>query len=755
MSLFLFILQGIVCTQLAWTSANVPTLAPRYQVSGTTTAVQDHTQPKSKYPGRSDGGTSSDPGVAPLSRVRQAGQWDDWSTRLSARRSPRPQALSSSASSPPPVTVRNRPASPATSVHSALIQQLEQPLQQPAQQRAPTPNAAPLTRELVYPQTTSLPTTVDVRPPRIVVRKRLVSKPLGPNTNLNPPQALGPAPQVIPKAGGYPRSTLYAKNSADSSHDNTGNYAMSPTLENSAPYQRPQRNIHSTFSGGSSAPRARETPVTISIPYQVPQRPSSPRMTNNNPHFGAVRPALQSSFHEHHVEQLPASRPPPLPRPPFSSPTVSAQRAPLVQGPTQRAQYQQLPLPPPSLPPHRFGPPPSFQRSPRPVTARPQEQGILQYNGGAAKGRRLTYSKRPPPADETDNFFSSAEEPHHRRPMRDSFEDIRQNIEREPYGQPTGQRKRLFMLPKPIDFGLSKMDQKGCKTTVKEVKHVPKEALGGAGTDLHSLFRRKRRAPEESKMTSIIMTKECFFPEDPGSEKENNHRVQSYAGSSNPTPYTSPVKDYLKTHDPQTRSTQNTPTYNSFYPQPRHSKRPFGPTPSETAGYDRSKFQTFNFSPEHFEGSFANVPSFDTTPRETSSKRYTERQGGMRGSATALSGRPEEDQGRSQRDERPWYRDNPRDQYHGDHSEERYQGPRYDDAPSRGRGGGYDRGSRPLASGTHSKRRGPPPPKTTSRSFAFYRRDENPKKDRFVESYSTANKKSFRSDYDSDRDGFF
>ncbi|CAN8019893.1 unnamed protein product, partial [Ixodes persulcatus] len=743
---------GIVFTQLVWTSANVSGLAPRYQASGTTTAVLDHTPLKSKYPDQSDISTYSGPETAPPSAVRRAGQWDDWSTRLSARKSSHPPALSSSASSPPPVTVRKRPANPATSAPSASIQQLAQPLQQQPQLTPPS-TAAPLTRGPMYPQTTSLPTTAVLRPPRVIVRKRLVSRPLGPNANLFPPKTLRPVPQRIPNAGAYSRSTLYAPANVMSPQDNSRDHAMSPTLENCAPYQRPPKNIHSTFFD-SIPPRASEAPVTISIPYQAPQRHNSPHISNNNHRFGEVGPVLQSSFHERHVEQLPAPNHPSLARPPSSLVTNPPQRAALT-GLTLPAQHHKVPLPPPSVPPSRFSPPPTFQRSPQPAIARPQERGIESYSGGAAEDRGRNYAKRPPPADEADNFFSSSEDHHGTRPTRDSFEDIRQNMEREPYRQPTGRRRPLFTLPKPIDFGLSKMDQKGCKTTVKEVKHVPKEALGGAETDLHSLFRHKRGAPEESKMTSIIMTKECFFPEDPGSEKENsNHRLQSHVDSTNPASYAAPVKDYLKSHDPQTRSTQNTPTYDSFYPRPRHNIRPLGPALSETAEYDKNKFQTFSFSPQHFEGSFANFPSFDS-PQDSSSKRYTERQGGLRGSATAFGGRPGKDRGRYRGDGRPWYRDNQKDHYQRDYSEERYHGPRYENEPSREREGGYGRGSRPLASGTHSKRRGPPPPKTTSRSFAFYRRDENPKKDRFVESYSTANKKSFRSDYDSDRDGFF
>ncbi|KAL3180446.1 hypothetical protein MRX96_009006 [Rhipicephalus microplus] len=124
-------------------------------------------------------------------------------------------------------------------------------------------------------------------------------------------------------------------------------------------------------------------------------------------------------------------------------------------------------------------------------------------------------------------------------------------------------------------------------------------------------------------------------------------------------------------------------------------------------------------------------------------------QRGFRGSSTRISGDNAKDNEGDIRDESSPYvwRNGRRELDENGDNEEDYYGPRY-------RYGGRNEDSA-LASGPKSLTRGPPPPKTSNRSFAFYRRDENPEKDHFVESYSTARRKTFSSDYDSDRDGFF
>ncbi|KAH6946148.1 hypothetical protein HPB50_011861 [Hyalomma asiaticum] len=387
----------------------------------------------------------------------------------------------------------------------------------------------------------------------------------------------------------------------------------------------------------------------------------------------------------------------------------------------------------------------SLSRSAPPSARSPSVSHRRNYRPSVPVDRDGTMDKRYPVKDDL---------PYYRElPFADDTSSYEENDRHDPRGHGSdasyaAPRRPLFTFPKPIDFGLSKMNQKGCKTTVKELKHVPKDALGVAGSDLHSLFRQKRGAPPEPKMTSIIMTKECFFPEDPSSDAGTVGDIVTRKENRSPESYRNPSSQraYLSNHDPQSRSTHNTPIYNSYYPRPQNNRgwRSFASAPVPRT----RKFPRKNRGPIS--------TSFDDKmfeePAPYASGRYGRdrfNRDGLRGLSSRVFGEDSRDKEGSARDESSSYgwRDGHRDfDKNYDMSDDEF-------GPKDRHSGRQDDSQQ--ASGRKSRTHGPPPPRTSNRSFAFYRRDENPDKDAFVESYSTARRKTFTSDYDSDRDGFF
>lgn len=726
---FTFLFQALVYTLLDWTRAtgSESNHAPHFQAFATTRASQQRTgQALSRGP-IDTGRLAWNPAAALQSPATvSAGQWDDWSTRLSGP----PPEETSSASSPPtvPLTHQSRSTSPATSVPFASIPQLQRP---PRQQPSLVPTTAPVAREPAYQQTPTPARMTASRNPIIVIRRKLVvTKPLKPESRGISSTMPTPTSAQRPTAVAYARSTLFSQNEAEpgSTHPRKNSFLSvlprhleTPRHMGTTSHYRPTGSVYAGDPVNAPGPRM---PKTISIPYQVPQRPTRQReMSESNQHYQLPVTVNRSSFKAEQQMHLPRYHPPPLPRGPVSQVPIS--QAPPPSVPIQRPQQARLP-------PSRFGYPPSLQQAP--PSLKPSIHDIPEpshhFETGSSKSRRRNHAQKPT-TTEHDDFFNSREDPYNRH--SDSFEQVRQQIEGRPYTDtvPAPNRRPLFVLPKPIDFGLSKLNEKGCKTTVKHVKQVPKAVVGAAGSDLHSLFRHKRGVPEESKMTSIIMTKECFFPEDPEVKGQNNHGANQGTVPTRAYSEPSPTRnDYLKNHDPLARSTQYTPTYRSYYPRSIHG------FPWHSSSNDReptrASYESFRFGPETFDGTYKNFPPYKKHQNGDDDTKHV-------ASSTAFRHHPDDERGRFD-----WQND--RHRFGGQHHD---RGGQRDHAASHGHG------SRPLSSRNRQARRGPPPPKTMNRSFAFYRRDETPQKDRFMESYSTANRKSFKSDYDSDRDGFF
>ncbi|KAH7980838.1 hypothetical protein HPB49_019582 [Dermacentor silvarum] len=702
-------------TLLGWTSASGRATSPAapYPASGTTTAAQSPAVALRPW-----WGANARTRVARSPADPPAGLSDDWSTRLSA-------------AAPRTPTSREKPPPPTLSTARG------------PQKRKPASNVATATTTLPVASQPSEPRALTETSPerastaRVVVRR----KPLLPDDRS--PRERVIAPSLEPHASSVVYEASAQAHARKAAHEGRGEASNSPDVRVYASAFSEKLVASDEKQGNQQAPSraARESSKsarrTITIPYNVPQRAvvsggtNGQRQLDNRPHRSACpeseapcccswrkqfccASSRLSAFAKHAAPSAFAAANSEKPQRTRVPPQAWAIQCAFATSTTFCTAVS------------------SFIRAGLPALA-------IRWTGReawtSAVQRKMTHSyfREFPYADDTSSYEENERhEPHGQR----------SEAARVPYRRP------LFTFPKPIDFGLSKMNQKGCKTTVKELKHVSKDALGVASSHLHSLFRPKRGVPSEPKMTSIIMTKECFFPEDPASGAGNVAAIAQPKENGSPARYENPSsqRTYLSNYDPQSRSTHNTPTYNSYYPRPQNNRgwRTFASTPVFRA----SKFPTK--SRDSVSASFEDDVFKETAPY--ASNRYDGRnlnRRGLRGSPSTIYGEDARDKEADSRDESSSYgwqgarRDfNKNDDSGGDDygSQNRYAG-RHEDSPQ--------------ASGRKPRTRGPPPPKTSNRSFAFYRRDENPEKDHFVESYSTARRKTFASDYDSDRDGFF
>ncbi|KAL1442353.1 hypothetical protein MTO96_007820 [Rhipicephalus appendiculatus] len=704
---------ALAFTLLGWTSASgrAPRPDAQYPASTTTTAAQSPAVAQ-----RPLWGASARTRAARSPADPPAGLSDDWSTRLNAaaRRTP-------SSREKPPTT----PMSPT-----------EAPQMRKAASSAATPTTTlPVGSQPSVPLGLTEASPERATTTRVVVRRKLLlPDDRSPIERIIAPSLEPHASSVVYESSSQerPRKAVLRGSGEAASSPNVLVYASAFSEKLVAPddKQANQQLPSRTVKESSKSPRR-----TIRIPYSVPQR-AAVSETNGQRQLGSRHIASSTAKQKQRgaapgasnfVVRLPDSlHLPNMLVPPPSSPQSTKGNSRLSYQP-KRASFNELSR---SVPVSARSSPVSYRRD---------------YRPSVPVNRDGRLDKRDPAKDESSYLKEF--------PYADDTSSYEENERNEPHGHGNEAahapyRRPLYTFPKPIDFGLSKMNQKGCKTTVKELKQVSKDSLGVAGSDLHSLFRQKRGVPSQPKMTSIIMTKECFFPEDPASNGGNVADIASPKGNRSPGSYRSPSSQraYLSNYDPQPRSTHSTPTYNSYYPRPQNDRgwRSFASVPV----FRTSKFPSSTRGPPS--------TSFDDKPFEGpapyASGRYDREdlgRRGLRGSSSTVFGDDERDNEGDVRDESSPYvwRNGRRELAENDDNGEDYYGPRY-------RYGGRNDDSA-QASGRKSRTHGPPPPKTSNRSFAFYRRDENPEKDHFVESYSTARRKTFTSDYDSDRDGFF
>ncbi|KAH7984180.1 hypothetical protein HPB52_017727 [Rhipicephalus sanguineus] len=705
--------SALAFTLLGWTSASgrAPRPAAPYPASTTTTAAQSPAVAL-----RLLWGASARTRAARSPADPPAGLSDDWSTRLSVA----PRRTPSSREKPP-----TTPMSPT-----------EAPQMRKAASSAATP-----TITLAVGNQPSVPQgLMEASPERVTTTRAVVRRKLLLPDDRSPTEhiiatSLEPhASSVVYESSSQarPRKAAQQASGEAASSPNVLVYASAFSEKLVAPdgkqanQQLPSRTVKPSFK----SPRR-----TITIPYSVPQRAV---VSGTNGQKQPDRHHIESSTAKqkqrsaapgasNFVVRLPDFLHLPNTLVPAPSPPRSTKGNSALSYQPKRASFSALS---PSVALSARSSPASYRRD---------------YRPSVPVDRDGSLDKRAPAKDEPSYFKEF--------PYADDSSSYEENERHEPHGHGSEAahapyRRPLYTFPKPIDFGLSKMNQKGCKTTVKELKHVSKDSLGVAGSDLHSLFRQKRGAPSEPKMTSIIMTKECFFPEDPASNAGNAADIASPRGNHSPGSYRSPSSQraYLSNYDPQSRSTHSTPTYNSYYPRPQYNRgwRSFASAPV----FRTSKFPTSTRG--HASTSFDDK-AFEEAAPYASGRYDRENLGrrGLRGSSSTVFGDDARDNEGDSRDESSPYvwRNGRRELDKSDDNGDDDYGPRY-------RYGGRNDDSA-QASGHKSRTRGPPPPKTSNRSFAFYRRDENPEKDHFVESYSTARRKTFKSDYDSDRDGFF
>ncbi|KAH9361122.1 hypothetical protein HPB48_002984 [Haemaphysalis longicornis] len=675
--------QVLAFTLLGWArvSGRAPTAEAPYPASGTTTAV--------RVPAAGPSLSPSGSAHSRLSRSPQglpAGQSDDWSTRLSgAVRSGPPRR-------------KEQPPTTAPSVQGSAMTAPSASVTRPKAVKRPPPSPPAQTAT-----STERPFLPSQRKPFL---------PSVSHTSQRPDTPAEPhASSVV-----YAASNVFPRRAVQRDKNETGQggevriYSSAFSDKLATAHDNRQLTPHSSQGHPQVARR------TITIPYQVPQRPLPIPSGLTDIHPDRSRPFKMSqkvaqplpktqqdvvTDTEFLVPRLPISLNPPD----FFAPTSrTVKKAALFRD-------QKLPRQPP------LSPSSSYRRD---------EQTANRHNGQGHSNKRgplkddVIYSREVPYAGDSSSYEENEQRERH---------DPVNEASRVPYRRP------LFSFPKPIDFGLSKMDQKGCKTTVKELKHVPKDALGTSSSDLHSLFRYKRGAPAEAKMTSIVMTKECFFPDDPADNAAESTPIQTNSPLPHLTSHSS-RREYLSSYDPQSRSTHNTPTYDSYYPHPPNPRGQY--SGADFPEFRGSKFRTSRFRPPDYgdgKSTYHGGPRYERGfPRSGMDSKSP------RGSPSVVfdgQATDERQRHRGSSFHRGW---------RGSHA-----GAEGDENETRRQYG--HRSSLPDASARES--RGPPPPKTMNRSFAFYRRDENPDKDRFVESYSTARRKTFSSDYDSDRDGFF
>ncbi|XP_070395920.1 uncharacterized protein [Dermacentor albipictus] len=696
-------------TLLGWTSASgrAPSPAAPFPASGTTTAAQSPAV--ALRPWR---GANARTRVARSPADPPAGPSDDWSTRLSATA---PRTPTSREKPPPMLNTAKGP-----------------------QKRKPASSVATTTTTLPAGSQPSVPRGLTEASPerastaRVVVRR----KPLLPDDH-SPLERVVTAPSLDPHASSVVYEASAQAHARKALHEGSGEASNSPDVRVYASAFSEKLVASEEKQGNQQVPSraARESSKsarrTITIPYNVPQRAvvsgaNGPRpLDNRRIESFALKQKQRAAAPgaSNFVARLPDSLHLPNTLVPTPPPPRAAKSHSVLSYHPKRASFSAL-----------LRPAPLSARS-SPISYR------RDYRPSIPVDREGSLDKRGPVKDDLAYFREF--------PYGDDTSSYEENERHEPHGQGSEaarvpHRRPLFTFPKPIDFGLSKMNEKGCKTTVKELKHVMKDALGVAGSHLHSLFRPKRGVALEPKMTSIIMTKECFFPEDPASGTSNVADITQPKGNGFPGPYENPSsqRTYLSTYDPQSRSTHNTPTYKSYYPRP-HNNRGWRNLASAPV-FRARKFPTR--SRASFSTSFDDDVFKDTAPY--ASNRYDGgnlNRRGFRGSPSTIYGEDVRDKEGGSRDESSSYG---------------WQGARRgfnknDDSSGEDHGTQNRHDDSPQASGRNPRTRGPPPPKTSNRSFAFYRRDENPEKDHFVESYSTARRKTFASDYDSDRDGFF
>lgn len=134
------------------------------------------------------------------------------------------------------------------------------------------------------------------------------------------------------------------------------------------------------------------------------------------------------------------------------------------------------------------------------------------------------------------------------------------SVEDEPYNQGASSERDYnspsFEIPQ-IDINPATLEQKGCRTVLREVQEIPMDGLGvvqadgrpgsGYSTSTGGLRVRREIAPgagrnsiNSRKVTSIVMTKECHFPND-GSDSRKSNKTEPRASQIVVTPTRSSI----------------------------------------------------------------------------------------------------------------------------------------------------------------------------------------------------------------------
>ncbi|CAG2163901.1 unnamed protein product [Oppiella nova] len=349
----------------------------------------------------------------------------------------------------------------------------------------------------------------------------------------------------------------------------------------------------------------------------------------------------------------------------------------------------------------------------------------------------------PTPPDDPDDYEDDEEIESFRYPVRvtpfDTDED--HSPEREP--------SPPFVIPN-IDLNPESLKQKGCRTIVKEVQAIPVEngvkPTNSPPTDDPKTgnVRTKRNSdPNSRKFTSIVMTKECHFPDDEsagseqtpqalpttimsGSKQQNIYQTPSPLifdeydedfDSFKPSYPTSDLIDRL-----ETKSSMNRKSY-ADNPLFRRDNNEY--VPPKEVDLDDTDFYDFE------EG--------DIQRRPPTPKRPPPPQKPPKRSRHSMSSSDEYD-----------FED---DNFGPTPPPKRRHNPREKSSNKRPPLYRNDR----QGKGGHRQRNGRKKPKTINKSFAFFRKAEpkekDPNENDYSVSYGRGNFQSFSDSYDSDRDG--